>query len=81
MAFFSRFDICDAYLAFEQEWNKGGWLHERASNRRRHESIGVQLHRMGYEMAPHFNGYDSLTENGKDIYAGLLERYGFKENR
>lgn len=67
-AFFDRFDICQAYLALEWDFNEGGWLHERPSNQRRMESIGVQLHRMNFKPGAAFSGYDSLEENGRAIY-------------
>lgn len=43
-----RFAICQAYQQLEADYNVGGILIERPSNQRRRESIGVQLHRMGY---------------------------------
>ena len=43
-----RFNICQAYAQLESDYNLGGWLRERPSNQRRNESIGVQLHRMGF---------------------------------
>lgn len=45
MPYFDRFDICEAHRAIEIQYNVGGWLHERPSNRRRHEATHVQLHR------------------------------------
>lgn len=45
---FDRFVVCLAYQALENDWNVGGWLRERPSNQRRHESIGCQLARMGF---------------------------------
>jgi hypothetical protein len=27
MAYFDRFDICEAYAVLEWDWNMGGWLH------------------------------------------------------
>ena len=44
----NRFNICQAYEQLESDYNVGGWLRERPSNQRRRESIGVQLHRMGF---------------------------------
>ena len=76
MAYFDRFDICEAYLALEWDYNVGGWLQERPSNQRRKESIGVQLLRMTFKLSPLFNGYDSLTENGKEIYGAAQQRWG-----
>ena len=48
-----RFSICQAYAQLEADYNVGGWLRERPSNRRRLESIGVQLSRIGFS-----NHYD-----------------------
>lgn len=44
----SVFDIAQAYQQLEESFNVGGWLRERPSNQRRMESIGCQLHRIGY---------------------------------
>jgi hypothetical protein len=76
MANFNRFDICEAHLVLEFDYNSGGWLQERPSNRRRRESTDVQLNRMGFK-APASIGFDTLSENGKDIYRELERRYGF----
>jgi len=75
MAYFDRFDICEAYLALEWDYNVGGWLQERPSNQRRKESIGVQLRRIWFKPSPLFNGYESLTENGKEIYDAAQQRW------
>lgn len=75
MPYFDRFDICEAYCALEWDYNKGGWLHERPSNRRRMESIGVQLHRMQFKPAPNLS-YNTLTDNGREIYDQAVERFG-----
>lgn len=82
MPYFDRFDICEAYLVFEWDWHSGGWLRERPSNVRRGqrrgfvgESTDVQLHRMGFKSSPLLS-YDTLSDNGKEIYALLGERYG-----
>jgi len=79
MPYFDRFDLCAAYLAIEQDYNVGGWLHERPSNRRRRESTDVQLHRMQFKPGACFNGFASLTDNGQEIYRELEARYGFAE--
>ena len=76
MPYFDRFDICEAHLALEQDWHSGGWLHERPSNQRRMESTDVQLHRMDFRPGAAWNGYDSLSENGREIYHELEQRYG-----
>ena len=78
LAYFDRFDICEAHLALEWNWNSGGWLHERPSNQRRREATHVQLARIGFRPSPLFKGYDSLTENGRAIYDALEQRYGFR---
>lgn len=44
----SVFDICQAHAQLESDYNVGGILRERPSNRRRNASTGVQLSRMGY---------------------------------
>lgn len=76
MAYFDRFDICEAHAVLEWDYNRGGWLHERPSNQRRMESTGVQLHRMGFRPSPMLGGRESLTENGQEIYDELVQRYG-----
>lgn len=43
-----RFNICQAYLQLESDYNVGGLLQERPSNQRRQESIGCQLARIGF---------------------------------
>jgi len=45
MPYFDRFDICEAYAVLEWDWNMGGWLQERPTNRRRMEATSIQLAR------------------------------------
>ena len=73
--YFDRFDICEAHMAVENAYNVGGWLHERPSNRRRAEATHVQLARIGFRPGASFNGYTSLTENGREIYNALVVKY------
>lgn len=73
MPYFDRFDICEAYLALEWDYNEGGRLWERPSNRRRRESTAVQFERMGFRPGASFRGFDSLSDNGREIYR-ILER-------
>lgn len=80
MASFDRFDICEAYYIFEVNWNRGGWLQARPSNRRRMEATHIQLDRMQFKISPCHRGYESLTDNGKEIYQDLLTRYNLKED-
>jgi len=75
--YFERFDICEAYLALEWDWNLGGWLQERPSNVRRREATHVQLARIGFKPSPLFKGYESLSDNGREIYHELERKYGF----
>jgi hypothetical protein len=87
MPYFDRYDICEAYSAIENDWNSGGWLHERPSNVRRGkargfvgESTGVQLERMKFKWGQTQNAgtFEGLSENGKEIYDLLCDRYGFE---
>lgn len=75
MPYFDRFDICEAHCLLEWDYNVDGWLRERPSNQRRMESTGVQLHRMQFQPSMGLC-YDSLTENGQEIYDALVVRYG-----
>lgn len=77
MPYFDRFDICDAYALIEAEYHVSGVLRERASNQRRNMSTGFQLHRMEFRQSPLFRGFESLSDNGKEIYSNLVDRYGF----
>lgn len=79
MPYFDRFDICEAYLAMEWDYNMGGWLQERQSNVRRNEATHVQLHRMQFSAGLGFCGYECLSDNGKEIYHALEARYGFPD--
>lgn len=77
MAEFNRFDICEAYMQLESDYNVGGLLRERPSNQRRMESIGVQLSRIGYSPGMSMGGgYYDLTDNGKEIYLCNVLKWG-----
>lgn len=79
MARFDRFDICEAWFALENDWNEGGWLRERPSNQRRRESCSLQLRRIGFTPGASFGGgFDSLSENGQEIYLEAVQRLGLK---
>lgn len=80
MAEWNRFDICAAHLALENDWNVGGLLHERPSNKRRAESTGCQLQRMKYR--PGFGGgtFGALEgDNEREIYCNALAAYGLSK--
>lgn len=71
-----RFDICEAYCVLEWDYNVGGWVHERPRNARLREATSMQLARIEFKPAPSLC-FDTLTENGQEIYRALEERYGF----
>jgi len=75
MAYFDRFDICEAHYALEVDYNVSGVLQERPSNKRRSMSTDFQLHRMKFRPSRFFNGFTSLSDNGKEIYSDLVTRY------
>lgn len=85
MPSFDRYDICCAYQALEYDWNEGGMLQERPSNQRRKESIGVQLHRIGFKPAQdEAAGFEYLrhSDNGDNragIYVEALVKFGLSE--
>jgi len=79
MAYFDRFDICEAHLALEWDYNSGGILWERPANARRKESTQNQLDRIYFRPGTCFDGFDSLSENGKEIYLNLVEKYGLPQ--
>lgn len=62
-----RFDICEAHCVLEWDYNRDGIVIERPSNRRRMQSTGVQLARIGFR-PPMGLCFDSLTDEGKAIY-------------
>jgi hypothetical protein len=78
MAYFDRFDICEAYAVLEWEWNMGGWLQERPSNRRRMEATSIQLARMQFRARPNLS-FETLTENGQEIYLEAERKFGLKK--
>jgi hypothetical protein len=64
-----KFDICEAYLAIEMDWNEGGMVDGK--------SYSSQLFKMRFRPSPLFRGYESLTENGKEIYLNKVYDLGF----
>jgi hypothetical protein len=69
---FDRFDICEAYSALEYDFNVGGILQERG------RQVAAQLRRMGFRPRPSLGGFETLTENGQDIYRAACERFGLR---
>ena len=74
MPHFDRFDICEAHAVLEWDYNLGGLLRERPSNQRRREATAIQLIRMQFKPRPDLS-YETLTENGKEIYDELVMKY------
>lgn len=75
-ATFDRYDIAEAYYLLEMDWNVGGWLRERRSCQRRRESVGVQLHRMGFKARD--LSFERLTRNGRAIYLNATRVLGLR---
>jgi hypothetical protein len=67
--YWDRFDIVEAHYAFCCEWYDGQRdpLYARQCKIRQYFTPGRL-----------WNGFDSLTENGKEIYLALCEKHGFK---
>jgi hypothetical protein len=76
---FDRIDICEAYLALEWDYSEGGILNERSTCARNLMSVDWQLIRMGFHYRHNFRGYDSLSENGKEIYHNAAKRMGLEK--
>ena len=59
----SVFAVCQAHQQLEADYNVGGILRERPSNKRRNESTGVQLARMGYLSSTWWVDIENLEED------------------
>ena len=66
---FDRFDICEAYLAIEMDYNVSGLVAGK--------SYSTQMSRFGFKPGAAFRGFDSLSENGKEIYLNKAQALGF----
>lgn len=64
--YWDRFDIVEAYYCFFCDYHEGQYSNKF-----------MRLNRMFkyHKPSPLFNGYDSLSENGKAIYDNLVEKY------
>jgi hypothetical protein len=81
-------DICQAHQQLESDYNVGGIVRERPSNRRRNASTSVQLHRMKFsntyrhvDIVPVEADYvdysgDSGDEDVRDIYLLNVLQWG-----
>jgi len=65
--YFDRFDICEAYYLFGAEYHSGQGSREYAY-------MGRCLN-AGFKPGIRFENRDSLTDNGKEIYDALVEKY------
>lgn len=74
----SIFDICQAHLQLEADYNVGGWLRERPSNRRRMEATACQLSRMNYEANGRWVDIDAPDDENED--ADNAVRHIYREN-
>lgn len=63
----NRFDIAEGHAVLEWDYNLGGWLRERPSNRRRMEATSVQLARLHFQPRTDLT-FDTLEEDGKAVY-------------
>jgi len=73
----NTFDLMEAHYLLESDFNVSGVLQERPSNQRRSMSTGFQLNRMGFHPMPSLS-YETLSDNGKQIYMSLVFRYGLE---
>jgi hypothetical protein len=64
--YFDRFDICEAYWLYSNDYHEGMFSAIY--------KITGRLINMKFKISPCFNGYEDLSENGKEIYNSLVER-------
>ena len=62
---FNRFDIVEAHYAYYSDYHEGQGSRKYA---RLSRILGY------FRPSPLFRGYESLTENGQEIYDALVER-------
>ena len=72
--YFDKFDICEAYFVYMMLWHSGG-LTERDRQLNRNDSISCQLHRIKFTPSPLIRDENDLTENGREIYDALVEKW------
>lgn len=69
MPHFDKFDICEAYFLFASLYHGGQGSKEYF--------IFTRLHRLGFSPRPNLT-VESLSENGREIFDGLVARIGFE---
>ncbi len=64
--YWDRFDIVEAYYSYYCDYHTGMWSDEykRVCN--------ILTY---FKPSPMFNGYDSLSDNGKEIYNNLVRKF------
>lgn len=79
----SVFAICQAHAQLESDYNRGGIVIERPSNRRRNSSTGLQLRRMKYvnradwvDICNPSGLDDSDSDDVRDIYLMNVLKWG-----
>ena len=73
--YFDRFDVCEAYYAIEMDYNCNGMTWTIPGCARKSESIAYRLGKIQFRTGHCFNGYSSLSENGKSIYRRTVAKY------
>jgi hypothetical protein len=66
--YFDRFDIVEAHYAFCCDYHDGQWgeLYRKACRIIKY-----------FKASPLWKGFDSLSENGKEIYNALVEKHKY----
>jgi len=60
MAYFDRFDICEAYYVWAHDWGEYACI--------------TRLQRMGFHARPMLNDYTDLEDNARNLYDALTAR-------
>jgi hypothetical protein len=67
--YWDHFDILEAHFAFYSDYHSGQWSQF-------YRRLCHILNVIKFKPGPSFNGYRSLSENGKAIYDQLCEKHG-----
>ena len=65
--YFDRFDICEAWYLFASEYHEGQWS-------KLYRVFG-RLYKIKFKPSPMLR-YESLSDNGKEIYDNLVANRG-----
>ena len=69
--YFDRFDIVEAHYAFYSDYHEGQWSKKYERLCRISDPNG----RIQLRVSPLWRGFESLSENGKEIYNQLVNRF------